>query len=248
MSTAARANEFLRHHPRALSAAHRLTIPARRTPLPVLAGNGRGLRVRVGPSTLTRIVSRIETEVEDALLHAIQPGDVVYDVGANIGWFSLLAARRVGPTGQVVAFEPAPANVRYIRSNATSNRLANIVAVPAAVSDHDGWGDFIADGSLKGHLGTGGDPVPVVSLDTWAASHAPPSVLKIDVEGAEGAVLRGMLSTLHALGPTLIIELHDTGTEVADLLDSAGYSHRPIGCDGATRDAPWWAHVLASPA
>jgi hypothetical protein len=69
--------------------------------------------------------------------------------------------------------------------------------------------------------------------------------MKIDVEGAEAGVLRGMMRTLRSLKPALVIELHNTGIEVADLLDEAGYRHGLIESSASTREGPWWAHVLA---
>jgi hypothetical protein len=56
-----------------------------------------------------------------------------------------------------------------------------------------------------------------------------------------------MAQTLRSSGPTLIIELHGTQSEVADALDAVGYDHAPIDADASTRDAPWWAHILARP-
>ena len=227
----------------------RLTRTARRTALPVLVGSGRGLRVRTGPS-LMRLVSRLELDVEDAFLALLGPGDVVYDVGANIGWYSLLAARRVGPTGKVLAFEPSLMNAAYTQMNAISNGFSAVTAIPAAVGDENGWARFSKSGGLKGRLGDDGvDVVPVLALDSWiaATNTAPPTVLKIDVEGAEASVLRGMSETLRTARPTLIIELHGTNGEVADLLDGAGYEHTPIESDAPTRQAPGWSHIVARP-
>jgi hypothetical protein len=73
-------------------------------------------------------------------------------------------------------------------------------------------------------------------------------LVKIDVEGAEVGVLRGMEQTLRNTRPTLIVELHGTRDEVADQLDSLDYEHSAIERDVPTREAPWWAHVLARPA
>ncbi|HYM46480.1 MAG TPA: FkbM family methyltransferase [Solirubrobacteraceae bacterium] len=233
----------------------------------MLKGNGRGLRVRVGESALSRIVRNGERAVEDAFLDLLRPGDVVYDIGANIGWYTLLAARRVGPTGRVVAFEPGLANASCVQRNAAINGLANVTVVPAAVSDQDGWATFLDNGSLMSRLDKDDDaaqakrraaknqdsrgkiPVPVLALDTWIGQtgQAPPNVVKIDIEGAEIGALRGMRETLRAAAPTLIVELHATRTAVADLLDEANYEHRPIECDTPTREAPGWAHILASP-
>jgi FkbM family methyltransferase len=253
---------------RAGALARKLTAPARRSPMPVLRGNGRGLRVRFGASALIHIVSSTETEVENAFLGLLHPGDVVYDVGANIGWYSLLAAKRVGPAGKVVAFEPTPVNLAHISENAAGNGFRNVMTIPMAVTDRNGWATFLKKGSLEGRLDRDDTAaqaarrsarehrhgatalVPVVALDTWIAEtgHRPPDVLKIDVEGAEVGVLRGMAQTLQSAKPKLIIELHGTREEVADLLDSVGYQHTVIESDVPTRQAPWWAHVLAQSA
>ena len=197
-----------------------------------------------------RLVSSVEPDVEAAFLSLIRPGHTVFDVGANIGWFSLLAARRAGPGGRVVAFEPVAANVAYLEANARTNGLRNIVTVPAAVADHDGTAAFELASSLQGKLSDGGQAsVPVVTLDSWLAAHDgwPPHVVKIDVEGAEERVLRGMRDILPTARPSLIIELHGTNSVVADLLDDVGYRHSPLEVAEPTRDAPWWVHVLAVP-
>jgi FkbM family methyltransferase len=263
---ARQANTFLHGHRRVRAAQKRLTRPARHAPLPILTGAGRGLRVRFGESALTRAVSRIEPEVEDTLLALLHPGDVFYDVGANIGWYSMLAARAVGSSGKVIAFEPTVFNAALLQKNAAGNRLANVTTIPAAVTDQDGWATFLYGGSLEGRLGKDdceeqaerrakrrtpkrSSVVPIVALDSWLreTEQPPPNVLKIDVEGAEVGVLRGMTQTLHTVKPALVIELHNTQVEVADLLDSIGYEHSPIESDLPTREGPWWAHVLARP-
>jgi FkbM family methyltransferase len=243
---------------------HRLTQPARRTALPVLRGPGRGLRIKAGESII-RVSGRGELDVEAALLSILGSGDVFYDIGANVGWYSVLAARAVGPSGSVLAFEPSLENALLAQQNAAVNGLGNVTVVPAALTDHDGWMTFITHGSLEGHLdlqdgsgeagreagSAGADRmlVPVAALDTWLAltGQPAPTVVKIDVEGAEVGVLRGMRRTLQEARPTIIVELHGTQDLVADELDDAGYEHRPIERDVPTREAPWWVHVLARP-
>jgi FkbM family methyltransferase len=260
------ANAFLRGHKLARATEKRLTRPVRRAPLPILTGAGRGLRVRFGDSALTRAVSRVEPQVEDTLLGLLKPGDVFYDVGANIGWYSMLASRVVGRSGKVIAFEPSVSNAALLQENTSANGLANVTAIPAAVTDQEGWASFIYGGSLQGRLSkvdtaahakrrsrqkisSRASMVPILSLDSWIAqtSQPPPTLLKIDVEGSEVGVLRGMTHTLLTARPTLVIELHDTRTEVADLLDGAGYEHAPIDAEASTREGPWWAHILARP-
>jgi FkbM family methyltransferase len=253
-----------RRHPRVRALQHRLTQPARRTALPVLRGPGRGLRIKAGESII-RVSGRGELAVEAALLGILRPGDVVYDIGANIGWYSVLAARAVGPSGSVVAFEPSLENALLAQQNAAVNGLENVTVVPAALTDHDGWMTLITQGSLEGRLelqdgsvGQGGETgsaevnrmlVPVASLDTWLqlTGQPAPTLVKIDVEGAEASVLRGMRRTLQEARPTIIVELHGTREAVADELDAAGYEHRPIEREVPTREAPWWVHLLARP-
>jgi FkbM family methyltransferase len=248
------------------SLQHLLTRPLRRSAVPVLGGNGRGLRVTVGESVI-RLTTRGERKIEDVVLGMLSPGDVFYDVGANIGWYSLLAARRVGPAGRVVAFEPNIDNAYRVRRNALVNGFEQITVVPAAVTDTDGWLTFLLKGSCESRLEKddtseqaarrarreqpleGRTTVPAVTLDTLVsqAGLPPPSVVKIDVEGAEVGVLRGMRAVLRDAAPSLLIELHATGAEVADALDESGYAHSAVHPEGATRDAPYWAYVLAHP-
>jgi len=176
----------------------------------------------------------------------------------------------VGPTGQVVAFEPGIENAALIRQNARVNRLANVTTVAAAVTDRDGWATFLDKGSLESRLDKDDDElqarrhakqaqkgrvhgqttVPVVTLDAWIAQtkQRPPDLIKFDVQGAEIGALRGMSETLRTAKPTLIIELHSTGAAVAELLESVGYEHAPIESPLPTREAPWSVHVLARPA
>ncbi len=246
------------------SAQHRLTRPLRRVALPVLAGNGRGLRVEVGESII-RVASRGEHRVERVLLDRLSPGDVVYDLGANIGWYSLLAARAVGPTGAVFAFEPELENAFHAQRNARANGFEHMTVVPAAVTDVDGWLEFQLRGSFEGRLGKidtqsqkkvmdrpdshfkGTQLVPALALDSWIAAtgQPPPTLVKIDVEGAEVGVLRGMRETLASARPALIVELHATREDVADELDAAGYEHSAIESQGPSREAEWNEHLLA---
>ena len=93
--------------------------------------------------------------------------------------------------------------------------------------------------------------VPVVTLDSWHTQvGAPaPNVVKIDVEGAEVAVIAGMAEILRSARPTLIVELHGATNNdaVADALEAHGYQHSPIDAPGTTRTVPFGAHILATP-
>ena len=242
------ANALLRRHPAAGRAAHRATLPLRRVSLPVLSGPGAGLRLSVGDSTLLRVLTRIEPEVEDCMLAHLRPGDTVWDVGANIGWFALLAARRVGPMGHVVAFEPLPANAELIAHNALRNGLA-VEVVEAAVSDRPGTAPFDAHSSLSGRLASNGAlTVATGTLDGWLERFGTPALIKLDIEGAETDALRGARRLLAHERPVIVCECHGTNGEVSEMLRAAGYRLSTIEIpEVAPQEAPWWVHVLGVP-
>ncbi len=248
MTLADSANAYLRARPGLAAVARRTTRPARHLGMPVLRGPARGLRVSVGDSTMMRLLTRVEPDVEDALLAHLAPGDAMWDVGANIGWFSLLAARAVGPSGEVTAFEPALRNAAQITLNAARNGVS-VTVVGAAVSDRSGWGRFDDLSSLTGRLSAaGGAIVPMVTLDEWASGHGAPAVVKIDVEGAELDVLRGAGTVLAAARPVILCECHGTQTGVDRALRAVGYDVSAVEMPGASiAVTPGWIHLLGIP-
>jgi FkbM family methyltransferase len=171
--------------------------------------------------------------VQQALAEHLRAGDILFDIGANVGFFSVIGARLLGPSGSVYAFEPVPSNARCIRRNAALNDLANIEVVARAVSDRTGSAELmLASYSGGAALTTAGRPpdattsisVEVASIDDLVATAAvqPPSVVKIDVEGAELEVLRGMAVTLREHRPVLICEIDDA--------TPAGYESKYMEC------------------
>jgi FkbM family methyltransferase len=140
----------------------------------------------------------------------VASGDVVFDLGANNGILSLWLALAVRPPGHVYAFDPLFQNVEIIEKNASLNGLCNITAVHAAVGDHVREVAFDLDSCTVAQLSDQPSPAPVVRVPelTLDAFDAPaPGLVKIDVEGYEGAVLRGARRVLQA-APNLLIELH----------------------------------------
>ncbi len=175
--------------------------------------------------TLLRLVAEV-----------IRPGDVIWDVGANLGLFSFCAAVAAGPTGRVLAIEPDTVLVRLLRRSAEANREQALVEVlPVGISDEIAVARFEiarrnrATSHLAGfgNMQTGGvratELVPTVTLD-WLAERFPmPDVVKIDVEAAELKVLAGSHSVLRAL-PTIICEVAGCNAKaVADVLTGHGY-------------------------
>lgn len=132
----------------------------------------------------------------------IKPGMVVVDIGAHIGYFTLMAARKVGPTGRVYAFEPGPENYEILVKNIALNECHNVTAVPKAVCDTEGTTSFYIHMDTVAHslypttLGRGKSTIYVetTSLDRFFEREGWPLVnlIKMDIEGAEAAALAGM--------------------------------------------------------
>lgn len=147
----------------------------------------------------------------------VSAGDVVLDIGANAGAYSLLFAQWVGPSGRVYAFEPAPDARRGLERHVRLNHCSDRVSISAeALSASRGFGQFRATG-LQGdnRLVSSGaaDAIPVrtTSIDEFCSVHyLAPSLIKIDVEGAELDVLRGASRTIAARGDALAlyVEMH----------------------------------------
>lgn len=198
----------------------------------------------------------LEPGVQEALRRSVQPRSVVYDIGANIGFFSLLAARLAGPGGRVEAFEPVMRSATFAAANAALNGLGRTVVVhPVAVGEAGGIGELLVTRERSwSHLADRGwhsqtvtrAAVAVVALDELveARSIPPPDVIKIDVEGSEAAVLRGLTRTLSARPATVIVELHETNGEVVALLDELGYVAENLDGTAPVREAGP-VHLLA---
>jgi hypothetical protein len=102
----------------------RLTVQERELTIP--NGHAAGLRFNVGRSNWRAAFGRYELSVQRVILENISDGEVFYDIGANVGFFSVLAARHVGRSGRVVAFEPGPGNAALLRRNAEINGLTHV--------------------------------------------------------------------------------------------------------------------------
>ena len=221
-------------------------------------GVGEGLRFNTGRSNAGYMLGTTEPGVQHAFASLIQPDMVVYDIGANVGFFTVIAAR-LCPQGRVVAFEPLPENLERIRHNVVLNNLQNIIVRSEAISNADAqarfqvsqeptWGKLASvDNGISPKVST--IDVKVSRLDSLVESgEIPiPGLIKIDVEGAETGVLRGAQSTLRLARPLLLIELHGTNQPIADLLESLAYSATVLGDTRAITDAPGNAYVAAAP-
>lgn len=209
---------------RMIGVADRMGVPVTAG---IRAGAGRGLRINLLNATREHAEGTCEPPVQRCLGEHLGTGGVFLDIGANIGFFSIIAARLVGPGGRVLAIEPVPENARLIRANARINRLGNVEVIEAAAGAGSGQGRlFIAAHSGGATLSADDAPpdmvdvmdVPVVVVDELVneARIPVPTVVKIDVEGTEPAVIDGMARTLERLRPVVIFEVDDADPRQAE--------------------------------
>ena len=196
-----------------------------------------------------------EPDTTRALRSLLREGMSVWDVGAHAGYYTLLCAAAVGPSGRVLAVEADPDNAQRCRRNIERNELAHAAVLHCAAWSADGSIRFTRStaGRMSGKPTACATPgtlaeaeqiaVPARTLDSIAGSHSLPDLIKMDVEGAELEVLRGAPQILSARRPVLLIELHsgELHRRVAEWLGGFGYSVREL-----TSEPVYPLHCLAS--
>ena len=221
-------------------------VPDRLTEVVVRSGSGRGLLIVIEPKQEKFYwAGTHELEVQRTITESLSRGSVFWDVGAHCGFFSCLAGRHVGPEGSVVAFEPVPQNNARLRAAIRLNRLDNVVVRSDAVGANSGTVALHARDENNTMWTLAPEPgssaqlvVSSVTLDDeLERSGRAPDVVKVDVEGAEVAVLAGAAKLLTNHAPLLIMEFHADA-----LLDDAralvpDYEFTPLG----------GAHWIAAP-
>ena len=219
-------------------------------------GIGAGLRFDARSGSAGYLFGTAEPQEQAALAHYLKADDVFYDIGANIGFFAVLAARLVGSSGRVYAFEPNPACSSQVRRNADLNGFSHVEVVEAAVSSTSGHARLRLGGTnLSSAIAGESEPgidVALISVDDFMRdkSPRPPALVMIDVEGAEIEVLRGMRETISRHRPVIMCEVHWIGEQFlkycAEHLTPAGYTVRPL--DGRDFSAePSRFHALLLP-
>ncbi len=190
-----------------------------------------------------------ESTGQQILLQRLHPGMVFYDLGANIGLFSLLAARIVGAAGRVYSFEPDAEVAARLRRNIARNCFTNVTVVGAGVWSTSGVLNFLPASPSSPDKGTGmfvpegraadATKIRCVSLDDFISSAPLPHAIKCDVEHAELEALRGAKKLLETSRPWILCEMHseENSRSACEFLSSFGYVFETI--DGN--------HVLASP-
>ena len=188
-----------------------------------------------------------EPSLTSFLRSTLRPGDVFVDIGANVGYFTLLAARSVGPSGHVVALEAMPRTAAKLRANVAANALSHVEVLACAASDADGEIEIFSGPETNlGRSSTAPvrDGSPAGRVRCMVAAEAVPRELwgrvraiKVDVEGDELRVLRGLRPLLVALSPgaSVVVEvapdrLAERGSSAATLLDDMA----ALGFDAST--------------
>lgn len=214
---------------------------APRRPYRVVRGPLRGSRFVLGSLSgegggASVYFDMMETEQTAEMLRSISSGGVFFDIGANVGYYSILASRLVGANGRVVAFEPVVRNLAYLQRHVELNSAWNVTVLPFAVAGENGILSFStgpdnAMGSIDRSGGSADVLVPAVTLDDISSRLGLiPDVIKIDVEGAEMEVLEGGRRTIGDRGPTIFLSTHSTElrSECLDLLQDLRYETRPL--------------------
>lgn len=233
--------------------------------VPVLSGPLMGWRWLPRSGNHAYWLGRHEREYVDAFARCIEPGNTVFDIGAQAGYFTLVASKRSGKMGQVIAFEPFPKNIAFIEEHCELNSCDNTTLLKAAVGGSKGTRSFQAANVFMGHLS---DPslnqqatgekasghqdsltVEVVTLDGLVDSKKVPvpDIMKIDTEGMEYWVLQGGKKLIQENHPVLFIATHGEKNQkrTLELLKDWDYEVEMVG-NGTARNADYIAKVKSN--
>ena len=185
-----------------------------------------------------------EKEEADALRAMLAPGMTFVDIGAHVGYMSLVAAGAVGPTGRGIALEPAPGNYELLRANLARNGASNVIAIPAAAWKETGPVTFSLDefntGDHRAYARPGGETLEVqgYALDEAIPEDLRVDVVKVDAQGTDHLALQGMAKTLARSRPVLLVEYWPLG--ISELGDD------PLGVLAIYRDMGFGISVLGA--
>lgn len=228
-----------------------LAMLPRGTLVTVRKGPAKGLKWIVGSANHGCWLGTYELQKQSALLRFVRGGMTIYDIGAQAGFYTLFFSRLVGSAGQVYAFEPCPYEARHLIDHVRINRLSNVKIIQAAVYDRSGLNGFTTDRPQTENSVTSPDRttlcVPALRLDDVRLP--PAALIKIDVEGAEAAVLAGAAHMLHVGRPVVFVALHGPEARRAckAALEQAGYAIHDLAGNQIMGD-PQTDEIYALPA
>lgn len=226
----------------------------------ISSGAGKGLKINGKHGFPGYVLGTTEPDQQSWLSNNIRAGDVIYDVGANIGFFALICGKFAGKTGRVEAFEPNPVCAGACRYNISLNEFDHVSVHEVALSDTEGTFRFefpdhsTALGRINNESlsrdGSQGIQVNTVRLDDYVAKEGlrPPTMLIIDVEGHEIEVLKGARFIIRNHLPLINCEVHWLGDTFLRYytkeLKPLGYTLRTIDGSEVPSEATRWQAVL----
>lgn len=215
-----------------------------RIPLQIIPGNTI-IRIFSGPSRGMRWIRNAgihgywigsyEKDKQSVMTRYIRAGMNVYDIGANVGFYTLLMSRFVGKGGKVYAFEPSPRNIHYLKRHLALNRIKNVQVFECALGDNVGEVLFdTSNNASEGKIAPTGDiSIKLFSLDYLLKNNTirVADLVKIDVEGSEYSVLLGGSEYFQTVKPIIFLATHgiEISAQCCRLLQKWGYS--VIGID-----------------
>ena len=182
------------------------------TIVPILRTAARGKKWIYGSGAHSQWLGIHEIGKKKLFEKTIKPGSTVYDIGANVGIYTIISSILCGDTGKVYAFEPVPHNLEYLRKHVDLNNLENVTIISAAVSDTNGKVHFIDNGDhCTSHISDeGGVELQSITIDQFVfeEKNMPPDYFKIDVEVAEDLVIEGARNTIQKYKPEIFLATH----------------------------------------
>jgi len=190
--------------------------------------------VREKSDDFYNVIPGREYDVESFIINILEDGDVFLDVGANIGYYTILGSRKVGDKGRVIAIEPILSTSKVLTTNIKLNKLTNVTIYPYAASNKNGFLYFKIPSGLYGQASAISDKenkslmkVRTLRLDNICNAYNMIKLIKIDVEGHELEVLMGSMKTL-AKTKYIILEISRNKNKVLKLLASREYKIKKL--------------------
>ncbi len=196
--------------------------------VPILQGLNRGFKWIKNSGVNGYWLGSYEIEKQKLIAKYVKEGMVCYDIGAHVGFCTLMFSKLVGKSGKVFSFEPNPFNLFYLLKHLELNKIENVRVFPFALWKDNGFFGFTLS-SFESCLNETEEPIlraPVFRIDDLVYQYIlPPDVIKIDVEGAELEVLEGMVKLLRKKSISIFVALDnkDKREEVYKFLTSLGY-------------------------
>jgi len=198
--------------------------------IPIIQGEIRGYKWIIGSGVNGYWLGSYELKKVSLFIKTIKDKKlkVIYDIGAHVGYYTLISSKCVGDKGIVYSFEPNPQNIFYLKKHIEINKINNVSIIERAVSNFIGTVNFdITSNTSTGKIADKGVPIQSITIDyfVFKNNNNPPEIMKIDIEGAELDALKGAKETITKFHPIIFLSLHsgDLYKECKRLLNNYSY-------------------------